>query len=181
MKYIGVLMAVALLLAPLSASATCPDRHDYILWPGGYSVFFFDGCGSYSGSAGTGTMSCYGWSGDQIYYGSGSVDYSMTVPSDTSSGTHPWSVRIYVDFSDPYTYSLNGISASVIVRHNGSVTHSDSFFIHNGNQASMGCDMVNSSSFDASPGDSIEVSYGGVNYTAGTVMRMTPPMIFYEP
>ena len=61
----------------------------------------------------------------------------MTVPSDLSST--PWTVRIYVDFSDSGSSSSNAISASVTVRHNGSVSHSDGFFFHDGSQGSLSC------------------------------------------
>jgi hypothetical protein len=163
-----------------SAFAACPDRNEYGLFPGNYTVFSFDtSCGSRSGNVSTGTMSCNSWPADQFDVGSGTVDYDMTVPSDRS-GNH-WSVQTYVDFNDPSSYSANGLSASVIVRHNGSVSYSGTIFIHTGDQGSMSCELVGTGYFSASPGDDIQVSYTGVNYTSGTTMRITPPLVFWNP
>ncbi len=174
MKYVRMLLAVAVLIYPVtSAFASCPDRYDL-----SSTFFFFDtSCGSRSGDISTGTLSCNS-SADQFDLGSGSVDYSMTVPSDLSSA--PWGLHIYVDFSDSGSYSLNGISASVVVRHNGNVSYADGFFFHDGSQGSLSCQQIDSSSFTAYPGDTITVTYTGTKYTSGATMKISPPTIFWN-
>ena len=176
MKYVRMLIAVAVLIYPVtSAFAACPDRTDFFLT----SFFFFDtSCGSASGNVSTSTLSCQNRGADQFDVGSGSVDYSMTVPNDLSGS--PWTAQIDVDFNDPSAYSLNGISASVTVWHNGSVSHSETFFIHNGNDGSLSCQGFTSSTFSAYPGDTITVSYTVVNYTSGTVMKISAPTVTFN-
>ncbi len=175
MKYLRILLALSLLLYPMtSAFATCPDREELFLT----SFFFFStSCGSESGNVAD-VSSCASYGSNQFNVGSGSVDYSMTVPSDLSG--YPWMVQLWVDFNDPSAYSLNGIFASVTVRHNGSVSYYETIFIHNGNQGSLSCERYTSSFFTAYPGDDIQVSYGGVNYTYGTTMKISAPIISFN-
>jgi hypothetical protein len=135
-------------------------------------------CGSESGNINEVSMSCTTHGADQFNYGSGSVDYTMTVPNDLSGS--PWSVHITVDFDDPSALSLNGISATINVWHNGSLSHSDSFFFHNGDQGSLSCQDATSSTFSAYPGDTITVTYTGSNHTSGTVMRISAPYIAFN-
>lgn len=176
MRTMRLLVVAAILLFPVAnAFATCPDRQDLFLT----SFFFFDtSCGSRSGYVTTTSQSCQVYGADQFNVGSGGVDYSMTVPNDLSGS--PWMVQIFVDFNDPSTYSLNGISASVVVVHNNSVSHSEGFFFHNGNDGSLSCQRFTSSTFSASPGDTITVSYSGVNYTSGTTMKISAPTISFN-
>ena len=179
MKRIVTTVVIAVLLSPAgSLFAACPDFHQEIFGggSGGTSFWSFDtSCASTSGNVSDGTMSCYTWPANQFTTGSGSADYSMTVP--TGHGGSTWSVSIYVDFDDPSGYSANGLSASVTVWHNGTVSHSDGFFIHNGNQGSMSCSLVGTSQFSVSDGDTIDVSYNATNYN-GATMKITPPNIF---
>jgi hypothetical protein len=176
MRSMRLLVVAAILMFPMTnAFATCPDRQDIFL----SNFFFFDtSCGSRSGYVSTTSQSCQILGADQFNVGSGSVDYSMTVPNDLSGS--PWMVQIFVDFNDPSTYSLNGISASVTVVHNASVSHSEGFFFHNGNEGSLSCERFTSSTFSAYPGDTITVSYSGVNYTSGTTMKISAPTISFN-
>jgi hypothetical protein len=179
MKYFTVILVLAVAFFPVNTFASCPDVHPEIFGPGtGTTLFSFDtSCASTSGDVSGTTMSCYSWAGHQWDLGSGSVDYSMTVPSGYG-GPH-FSVSIYVDFSDPGSYSSNSISATVIVWHNGSPS-SNSFFFHNGTQGSMGCDLVGSGYFSAADGDTIEVSMTGTKYSSGATMKIAPPYIFAD-
>lgn len=176
MRYLRLVVVAALLIFPLSAFASCPDRYDLF----STSFFFFDTtCGNRTGSISTSSLSCGTQGGaDQFGVYSGSVVYTMTVPSDLSGS--PWAVFLYVDFNDPSTYSMNAISASVSVTHNGNVTHSETIFIHAGNNGSLSCQGYNSSTFSASPGDTITVTYTGVNYTSGTTMKIAAPYISFN-
>ena len=176
MKYVSVVLAVAVALLPASSFAGCPDRHSICC---GYDYFTFDtSCASTSGSVNTATLSCYSWDAYQ-WNGSGSVDYQMTVPSDLGT-LNTWSVSIYVDFDDPEAYSGDVVSATVIVWHNGRPSYTNSFFFHDGTQGSLSCDIFGSGYFTASAGDTIEVSMTGSNYYSyyGTSMKISTPFIF---
>jgi hypothetical protein len=175
MKYATTtLIVLAVAFAAPAAFASCPDQNGpYVMWWGSYYTFTFDtSCASTSGSPGSTTMWCYNSPAYQ-FNGSSGADYSMTVP--TGLGGSRWSVSHYVEMNS--TYSLDGLYAIVTVYHNGSVSSSNTYFIHNGNQGSLSCAYVGSSFFSAADGDTITVSMGGVNYTSAT-MQQTPPIIF---
>jgi hypothetical protein len=177
MRYVRLVALVVLLYPVTSAFATCPIRNEL------FTTSFFSfttSCGSRSGFVSTGNLtSCTSDGGADIFnVGSGSVSYSMTVPSDLSGS--PWVVHIVVDFNDPSTNSSNILSASVTVVHNGNVSHSETFFNHAGDGDPMSCQNVVSSSFSAVPGDTITVSYSGTNNNSGTNMRIAAPFISFN-
>jgi len=174
MRYLRLVIVAALLMCSVSAFASCPDRQDLF----SSSFFFFDAtCGSRTGNVSTSTQSCQSRGADQFNYFSGQTVYSMTVPNDLSGS--PWVAWVYVDFNDPNTYYMNGISATVSVENNGNVSHTETIFIHNGNNGSLSCQQYYSSSFSASPGDTIKVTYTGVNYT-GATMKIAAPYISFN-
>jgi len=178
MKYGLIVLLVAAAFFPTTASATCPSQAGaFASGPFYWYTFDFDTtCASTSGNVYSTNMWCYSSPAYQWYStGSGSVDYSMTVPSGVYSN---FSVSVFVEFSDPHSYSGNAISASVVCRHNNSVTHSETIFIHQGNQGSLSCVRFDSSSFTASAGDTIEVSMGGQNYNWDTTMQISTPTIY---
>ncbi len=177
MKRIVTTLVIAILISPVTnAFAGCPDVRYEIYGPGsGVDMWYFDTtCPSTSGNVGSGTMSCYSWPANQFNYGSSSADYSMTVP--TGYGSAYWSVSTYVDF-DANGYSSSGVSASVTVRHNGSVTHYESFLAHGGNDGTMSCNLVGTGYFTVSDGDTIDVEYDATNYGT-SVIKITPPNVF---
>jgi hypothetical protein len=176
MRNLALLLVLAVALFPASAFASCPDQTGpYYVWYGSYYVFTFDpSCASTSGSTWTTTFSTCSVATDGYQFGSGTVDYSMTVP--TGMGGNHWQVELVADMNDPSSYSLDGMSATVIVWHNGSPTV-NTIFIHNGNQGSLSCQFESYYYFSAADGDTIEVSESTVNYTSAT-MKMSPPTIF---
>ena len=119
-KHAAVVLAFAVALFPAGAFASCPDSNTYCFGNYCYTVFSFDtSCASVSGNVESETMSCYNWPADEFENGGGSVDYEMTVPYGLSGDY--WSTQLYVDFNDPVQYFGDNITATVIVRHNGSV------------------------------------------------------------
>jgi hypothetical protein len=176
----AVLAIIGIVLFPANALATCPDATDYYCpGPNCYTVYSFDlGCGSISGDnvETDGTMSCYGWPAIEFANGNGSIDFEMTVPAN-KGGDH-WSTQLYVDFDDPfYHYFGDNITATVIVRHNGSITTNNTFLMHTGEQGSMSCDLVGSGYFSAQDGDTITVYIAANNGYYATI-KSTPPLIF---
>ena len=179
MKYIGLLVSIALVLFPVTSYAACPD-YTCNLGPGPSGscpncFYSFDtSCATTSNVSDT-TLSFCNWPGHQFLSGSGSVDYSMTVPSGHGSSCK--SVVVYVDFSDSTSSSQDAISVTVIVRHNGSVTYADAYYFHDGTQGLLTCSLAGSSTFSAAAGDTIEVSVTATN-TYGATIKVTPPLIW---
>lgn len=177
MKYVSLLLVVVLTVFPVNAYAGCPTQTGP--YYSGFWVWFdfdFDtSCASTTGNVSTSTLSCYSFPSYQWNYGSGSVDYQMTVPG----GVYPnFSVSVFVDFSDPHSYSGDAIAATVIAMHGSTVTHSETIFIHQGNQGSLSCARFDSSSFTASNGDTIEVSLTGQSYYSDASMQISTPIVF---
>jgi hypothetical protein len=177
MKAIRVLLAVAVVLLPQSAFASCPDRYYGLYGPSGltsgwYDVFDPATCPTTDSS--TGTMSCYGWSANSFDPGS-YARYTMTVPSGTGSGG--WSMATWVDFNDPNAHSYNIMAVLVRVWHNGNISYSNTFFFHDGTQGSLNCYRIDSPTFTVADGDTIEVYYSVDNYTHATI-KITTPVIF---
>ena len=180
MKYVSVVLAFAVALFPAGAFAACPDENGpYQIGNITYYTFTFDtSCASTSGDVETSTLSCYNWAAYEWDPNNGSVDYSMTVP--TGRGGSHWSVSIYVDFDDPHAYQQSGISATVYVWHNASLSSYETFFTHNGNQGSLSCNLFGSSEFSVQDGDTVEVSMTGANYYYDTTMKISTPIIFTD-
>jgi hypothetical protein len=178
MKYIAAALALAVALFPAGAFAGCPDQNGpYFCCGTGWYTFTFDtSCPTTSGNVAATTMWCYGSPAYQWNYGSGSVDYTMTVPAGMDGNN--WSVSIYAEFSDPHAYSGDAVSATVYVYHNGSVTYAQNFFIHQGDQGSLSCSLYGSNAFSVVGGDTIEVYMGGQNYYSDATMQITTPTIF---
>ncbi|HXH92556.1 MAG TPA: hypothetical protein VNN25_13320 [Thermoanaerobaculia bacterium] len=177
MKYVSVLLAIILAVFPASAFANCPTQTgQYYSGPFSWYEFSFDtSCASTTGNVSAATLSCFSLPSYQWDYGSGTVDYQMTVPSNVFSN---FSVAVFVDFSDPHSYSGDAISATVTAMHNSTVTHSETFFIHQGNQGSLSCTRFDSSSFTASAGDTIEVVMTGQSYYSDATMQISTPVVF---
>jgi hypothetical protein len=176
----AVLAILGVILFPAGAFASCPDSVDYYCpGPSCYTVYSYDlTCGSVNGDnvETDETMSCNNWPAIEFANGNGSVDFDMTVPS--GKGGSYWSVSLYVDFDDPvYHYFGDTIIATVIVRHNGSITTYNPFFSHTGEQGSMSCELVGSGYFSTQDGDTITVNITGNNgYYAN--IKSTSPLIF---
>lgn len=177
MKYVSLLLVVALAIFPANAFASCPTQTGpYMSGPFTWYVFNFDtSCASTSGSVSTTTLSCFSLPGYQWNYGSGWADYQMTVPINVYSN---FSVGVYVDFSDPHAYYGDAIAAVVTAMHNTTVTHNETIFIHQGNQGSLSCVRFDSSEFTASPGDTIEVTLTGQSYYSDATMQISTPFVF---
>jgi len=177
MKYVSVLLVVVLAVYPASAFASCPTQTGpyQIAFYSWYDFDFDTSCASTSGNVSTATLSCFSFPGYQWNYGSGTVDYQMTVPINVYNN---FSVAVYVDFSDPHSYSGDAIAATVIAMHNTTVTHMETIFIHQGNQGSLSCTRFDSSSFTASPGDTIEVVMTGQSYYSDATMVISTPIVF---
>jgi hypothetical protein len=179
MKYVAIVLAVAVSLFPASAFAACPDQNGPFSCCGGYTwyTFTFDtSCASTSGSVSATTLSCFSMPAYSWDYGSGTADYSMSVPY--GMGGSNWTATVFVDFNDPYTYNLNAVSASVYVWHNGNLSSNQTFFIHQGNQGSLSCQRFDSSAFSVIAGDTIEVIMTGQSYNYGTTMKISTPIVF---
>jgi len=177
MKYVSVLLVVILAVFPATAFASCPTQtgpyqSGFFSW---YDFTFDTSCASTTGNVSTATLSCFSFPSYQWNYGSGSVDYQMTVPINVYNN---FSVAVYVDFSDPHSYSGDAIAATVIAMHNTTVTHMETIFIHQGNQGSLSCTRFDSSSFTASPGDTIEVVMTGQSYYSDATMQISTPIVF---
>ncbi|MEA2568626.1 MAG: hypothetical protein QOI24_627 [Acidobacteriota bacterium] len=184
MKYVSLLLVIILAVFPASAFAGCPTQTGPY-YAGVWSWFDFDfdtSCASTTGNVSTATLSCfsyppgyYSYPGYQWNYFSGSVDYQMTVPINVYSN---FSVSVWVDFSDPHSYSGDAIAATVVAMHNTTVTHMETIFIHQGNQGSLSCTRFDSSTFTASPGDTIEVIMTGQTYYSDATMQISTPTVF---
>jgi hypothetical protein len=177
MKYVSLLLVVILAVFPASAFASCPTQtgpHQAGVWTW-YDFDFDTSCASTTGNVSTATLSCFSFPGYQWNYGSGSVDYQMTVPINVYSN---FSASVWVDFSDPHSYSGDAIAATVIAMHNTTVTHMETIFIHQGNQGSLSCTRFDSSTFTASPGDTIEVVMTGQSYYSDATMQISTPIVF---
>jgi hypothetical protein len=177
MKYVSLLLVIALAVFPASAFAACPTQTG-AYFSGSYYWYDFDfdtSCASTSGNVSTATLSCYSRPSYQWDYGSGSVDYQMTVPINVFSN---FSVSIWVDFSDPHSYYGDAVSATVYAIHNSTVTHSEPLLIHQGNQGSLSCTRFDSSTFTASAGDTIEVVMTGQSYYSDATMQISTPTVF---
>jgi hypothetical protein len=177
MKYVSMLLVVTLALFPANAFATCPAQtgpylSGFTYW---YDFDFATSCAVTNGAVTAGSMWCYSTPAYSWDYGTGSVDYSMTVPSGVYSH---FSVSIFAEFSDPHTSSANAVSATVYCYHNNSVTYSETFYLHQGNQGSLSCVRFDSGSFTASAGDTIEVVMGGQSYNYDTTMQISTPTIY---
>jgi len=120
-------------------------------------------------------MWCYSTPAYSWDYGSGTVDYVMTVPSGVYSN---FSASILAEFSDPHTSNMNAVSATVYCYHNNSITYYETFYIHQGNQGSLSCSRFDSGVFTASAGDTIEVVMSGQSYNYDTTMQISTPTIF---
>jgi len=176
MKYGRVFLMVASVLWTTSAFASCPTAAgpfffgSTIAW---YTYDFDTSCGSTSGNVSSTNMWCYSKPANQ--WDSGSVDYTMTVPANAYPN---FQVSVFVEFNDPHAEPSNAVSASVLCWHNNSLTHSETIFIHAGDQGSLNCVRLSSSVFTASAGDTITVSMGGQNYDSDTTMQISTPTIF---
>lgn len=177
MKYVSLLLVVALAVFPVNAFAGCPTQTGpYYSGPFAWFDFDFDtSCASTTGNVSTATLSCFSFPSYQWNYGSGSADYQMTVPINVYSN---FSVSVFVDFSDPHSYSGDAIAATVIAMHGSSVTHTETIFIHQGNQGSLSCTRFDSSTFSASAGDTIEVVLTGQSYYSDATMQISTPIVF---
>jgi len=177
MKYVSLLLVIILAVFPASAFASCPTQTGpYATGPFYWYVFDFDtSCATTTGNVSTATLSCFSLPSYQWNYGSGTADYQMTVPGNVYSN---FSVAVYVDFSDPHSYSGDAIAATVIAMHNTTVTHMETIFIHQGNQGSLSCTRFDSSSFTASAGDTIEVVLTGQSYYSDATMQISTPVVF---
>ncbi len=177
MKRIVMTLVIAVLISPVSSAfAGCPTQSYEIFGPGnGTDLWQWDTtCASTSGNVMNGTMSCYGWTGNQFGYGMSSATYSMTVP--TGYGGTTWSVSTYVDFN-ANNYNPNAVSGTVRVYHNGSVTYSSNLFVQDGFGGSLYCNLFGTSYFTVSDGDTVEIEYDANNYGGGTII-VTPPTVF---
>lgn len=184
MRYISVVLAIALAVFPANAFAGCPTQTGPYS-AGGWTWYDFDfdtSCASTTGNVSTATLSCfsyppgyYSYPGYQWNYGSGSVDYQMTVPINVYNN---FSVRVVVDFSDPHSYSGDAIAATVYAMHYSTVTHMETIFIHSGNQGSLSCTPFDSSTFTASPGDTIDVVLTGQSSYSDATMQISTPIVF---
>ena len=177
MKYVSIVLVVALAMFPANAFASCPNQTGaYFSGPFVWYDFDFDtSCASTSGSVTAGSMWCYSTPAYSWDYGSGTVDYVMTVPSGVYSN---FSASILAEFSDPHTSNMNAVSATVYCYHNNSITYYETFYIHQGNQGSLSCSRFDSGVFTASAGDTIEVVMSGQSYNYDTTMQISTPTIF---
>jgi hypothetical protein len=62
--------------------------------------------------------------------------------------------------------------------HNNTLTYSETFYIHQGNEGSLSCVRFDSDEFSASAGDTIQVLTGGQSYNYDTTMQISTPIIF---
>jgi hypothetical protein len=177
MKYVAMMLVVAVALFPANAFASCPDQNGpYASGPFYWYTFDFGtSCASTSGGASATSMWCYSTPAYDFGYSGGSADYEMTVPSGVYSH---FSVAIYAEFSDPHTSNMNAVSASVYCWHNNTLTYSETFYIHQGNEGSLSCVRFDSDEFSASAGDTIQVLTGGQSYNYDTTMQISTPIIF---
>jgi hypothetical protein len=177
MKYVSVMLVIALVVFPTSAFANCPTQTGpYYAGVWQWYDFDFDtSCASTTGTVSTATLSCSSLPSYQWNYGSGTVDYQMTVPINVYSN---FSVAVFVDFSDPHSYYGDAIAATVVAMHNTTVTHNETIFIHQGNQGSLSCTRFDSSTFTASPGDTIEVVLTGQSTYSDATMQISTPTVF---
>src|SRR5437588_12381455 len=90
MKYISLLISVALALFPMSSEAGCADFHNNG-GPGPTSpscanaYYTFDLSCATTSNVTTSTLSFCNYPAHQLSLGSGSIDYQMTVPSGHNS------------------------------------------------------------------------------------------------
>ncbi len=178
MRYATAALAIALVLFPTNSFAACPDVSGPTFCCGIYwYTFSFDtSCASTSGSASPTTMWCYSTPSHQFGVGSGTADYTMDIPYGYNS-LH-WSAEVYVVFNDPSASSNNAVAATFVVYHNGSVTNSQTFLLHGGNQGGLDCNLFGSSSFSAIPGDTLAVYISATNYNSNATIQVSRPLIF---
>ena len=174
MKYVTAVLAIALIVFPGSLFASCPDQTTV---PQAVLFSFDTSCASTSGDVSSTTMWC-SYAAHSFDTGSGTADYSMTVPSGFS-GNH-FSAQVYVEFSDPNSYSGNAVSVTVFVYHNNSLTSYDTFVQHDGTQGSLSCQLIDTGLFSASPGDTIEVSMTATKYNSNATIQVSTPYIFFN-
>lgn len=174
MKYVTVVLVIALVLFPGSLFAACPDQS---VVPHAVLFSFDTSCASTSGNVSSTTMWC-SYPAYSFDTGSGSADYSMTVPSGFSGNN--FSAQVYVEFSDPNSYSGNAVSATVFVYHNNSLSSYNTFLQHDGTQGSLSCQLVDTGLFSASPGDTIEVQITATKYNSNATIQVSTPYIFFN-
>lgn len=178
MKFVTLLLVIAMVVFPSNAFASCPTQTGpFTVGFFNYYEFNFDtSCATTSGSVSTASMSCYSLPSYHWDYGTGSVvDYQMTVPINVFSN---FSVSVFVDFSDPHSDYQDAISATVIAMHNTTVTHNETIMLHAGNQGSLSCTRFDSGTFSASAGDTIEIVMTGQSSHSDTTMQISTPVVF---
>ena len=179
MKYTTAVLGIFLILSPGGLFAACPDQSGGSGGGATWTLFSFDtSCASTSGNVSSTTMWC-SYPAHSFDTGSGSADYSMTVPSGSFT-QQLWSARVYVEFSDPNSYSGNAVAVTVFVYHNNSLSHYETFVSQNGAQGSLSCQLIDSSYFSASPGDTIEVQISATKYNGNATIQVSTPYIFYN-
>jgi hypothetical protein len=176
MKYATAVLAIALIVFPGNLVASCPDQSTV---PHAVLFSFDTSCASTSGDVSSTTMWC-SYPAHSFDTGSGTADYSMTVPSDTVFSGNHFSAQVFVEFSDPNSNSGNAVSVTVFVYHNNSLSSYDTFVQHNGTQGSLSCQLISTGLFSASPGDTIEVSMTATKYNSNATIQVSAPSIFFN-
>jgi|ERR1041385_917803 hypothetical protein len=186
MKSTLAVVAIALVIFPVNAFASCPDI-TYgaccgIAW---YEYRFTTACAGTSGSVSTTTLlSCsYPLTPPDGYQftGSGTVTYSYTLgASDPILNSAHWSAGLIVEFSDPNNSPYNTLNATISVTHNGSTT-TNTIVSHDGTQGTLSCSRYDYYYFSAVAGDTLTVTITGTNFNSGsTTIKAGEPFLFSQ-
>ena len=180
MKYISLVVILALVLLPVNVYAYC-EVYNSGVGPGPVygcpnNYYTFTCAKSHTGATWNSTgFSCGIWSQPAWSFTGtpGTVVYEL----DVTNGSSCKNVAIFVDFVNNSGSPYDWISANVTVTHNGSQTLSRTFFNHSGWDPAIACVRYYSGSFSAADGDTITVTYTGYNYY-NDVMQISPPTIW---
>src|SRR5881394_2678731 len=172
MRSIFAVCAIALVLFPVSAFASCPDIYGpYSCCGTSWYVYSWTlACAGTSGSVSSTTDSC----GDNVYAMTGSsatITYTYTIgASDPIINQNNWQASLYVQFSDPTSNANNNINATVSVRHNGQIVSNNTIVSQNGTQGSLDCGPFRAYYYyTAVAGDTITVTVTGSNDGNATI------------
>src|SRR4051812_21450041 len=141
MKSLIAICAIALIIFPTAAFASCPDIYGpYSCCGTSWYIYQFTlACAGVSGSVSSTTDSC----SDNVYAITGSsatITYTYEIgQNDPILNSANWQAALYVQFSDPTSNSGNYINATVSVVHNRAVVSTNTIVSQNGSQGSLDC------------------------------------------
>lgn len=117
------------------------------------------------------TMSCYGWAGVEL--GWGSLSWSHTVTASDPGSSSQWTASLLYDFDDPNNSSYNQLTVKVLLWRNGSIVQQTTLVQRLGSSGIDEYCQQASASVTPAVGDVIEINISGSSFTSGTHVRVT--------